>query len=69
MQILNTLSERECLILSKRFGLDSQEPKTLEEIGKEIGVSKERVRQLETKALKKLRHPFRAKLLKECINV
>ena len=67
LQVLETLTEREKIILIERFGLCNESPKTLEEIGTELNITKERVRQLETKALKKLRHPARTKMLKECM--
>lgn len=63
--ILNTLTEREQLIIKNRFGIGMNRAKTLDEIGKELGISRERVRQIEAVALKKLRNPRRAVLLKE----
>lgn len=63
--VLDTLDERERFIISRRFGLDIPNPQTLEEVGRELGISKERVRQLETAALRKLRNPRRTKILKE----
>ncbi len=63
--VLDTLNERERFIITKRFGLDAARACTLEEIGKELGISKERVRQLEAAALRKLRNPRRTKILKE----
>ena len=65
--VLSTLSEKECKVISKRFGLNDQEPQTLEQIGQSFGVTKERIRQIETKALRKLRNPMRLKLLKEAL--
>ena len=62
---LESLSERECEIIRLRFGLDDGQAKTLEEVGKEYGVTRERIRQIESKALRKLRHPSRAKRLKD----
>jgi RNA polymerase sigma factor RpoD-like protein len=64
-EILSTLNDREANVLSLRFGLEDGKPRTLEEVGKEFGVTRERVRQIESKALRKLRHPSRAKDLKD----
>ena len=58
------LSEQEQKVLRMRFGLDDDDPKTLEEIGKVFGVTRERIRQIEAKAIRKLRHPSRLKQLK-----
>ena len=63
--VLATLSEREAKIISLRFGIDSGYPRTLEEVGKMFNVTRERVRQIEAKAIRKLRHPSRAKMLKD----
>jgi RNA polymerase primary sigma factor len=57
---VSRLSEREATIIRLRFGLDGGEPRTLEEVGERLGVSRERVRQIEAVALRKLRHPTRA---------
>lgn len=65
--ILDTLSEREANILRLRFGIGREKTMTLEEVGKEYNLTKERVRQIESKALRKLRHPSRANRLKECM--
>jgi RNA polymerase primary sigma factor len=59
-EMLETLSEREQQVLRLRFGLDEKEELTLEEIGKRFDVTRERIRQIEAKALSKLRHPVRA---------
>ncbi len=64
-QVFSTLSEREAQILRMRFGFDEQEPKTLEDVGEHFGLTRERIRQLELKALRKLRNPARVKMLKE----
>ena len=62
-ELLNTLTDRERKIIALRFGLEDGRPKTLEEVGKEFKVTRERVRQIEAKALRKLRHPSRSKKL------
>lgn len=63
--VLNTLNEREQKVLKLRFGLDDGRARTLEEVGKEFDVTRERIRQIEAKALRKLRHPSRSKKLKD----
>lgn len=63
--ILNTLSEREKIVIMGRYGIDSERAKTLDEIGKELGLSRERIRQVETSALRKLRNPIRANKLRD----
>ena len=65
IQVLNTLTPREEKVLRLRYGLDDSHPRTLEEVGKEFNVTRERVRQIEAKALRKLRHPNRLKKLKD----
>ncbi|XRQ16666.1 RNA polymerase sigma factor RpoD [Actinomadura welshii] len=66
--ILGTLSEREQRIIQLRFGLTDGHPRTLEEVGREFGVTRERIRQIESKTLAKLRHPSRAQMLKEYLD-
>ena len=63
--VLGTLSEREAGVVSMRFGLADGQPKTFDEIGKVYGVTRERIRQIESKAMYKLRHPSRSKLLRD----
>lgn len=63
--ILATLSEREQRIIQLRFGLSDGHPRTLEEVGREFGVTRERIRQIESKTLAKLRHPTRAQMLRD----
>jgi RNA polymerase primary sigma factor len=63
--VLYSLSERERRVLELRFGLDDGRSRTLEEVGKEFGVTRERIRQIEAKALRKLRHPTRSKKLRD----
>ena len=66
--VLGTLSEREAGVVSMRFGLTDGQPRTLDEIGTEYGVSRERIRQIETKAIYKLRHPSRSNLLRDFLD-
>ena len=66
--VLKTLTPREEKVLRLRFGLDDGRPRTLEEVGKEFNVTRERIRQIEAKALRKLRHPSRSKKLKDFID-
>lgn len=65
MDVLSTLTDREEKVLRLRFGLDDGRARTLEEVGKEFDVTRERIRQIEAKALRKLRHPSRSKKLKD----
>lgn len=66
--VLKTLSDREAKVLRLRYGLDDGKMHTLEEVGEEFNVTRERIRQIEAKALRKLRHPSRSKLLKDFMN-
>jgi len=66
--ILDTLSEREAGVVSMRFGLTDGQPKTLDEIGKVYGVTRERIRQIESKTMSKLRHPSRSQLLRDYLD-
>jgi RNA polymerase primary sigma factor len=66
--VLGTLSVREREVLTMRFGLEDGRGRTLEEVGREFGVTRERIRQIEAKALRKLRHPSRAKKLKDFLD-
>ena len=68
MEVLLTLTEREQKVLRLRFGLDDGRPRTLEEVGKQFSVTRERIRQIEAKALRKLRHPSRSKKLKDYLD-
>ena len=67
-EVLDTLTEREQKVLRLRFGLDDGKARTLEEVGKEFEVTRERIRQIEAKALRKLRHPSRSRKLKDFID-
>ena len=67
-EVLSTLSDREARVLRLRFGLEDGRARTLEEVGKEFDVTRERIRQIEAKALRKLRHPSRSKKLKDFLN-
>lgn len=69
MTVLDTLSDREKEVILYRFGIGKEKSETLEEIGKRLGISKERVRQIESAALRKLRNPRRAKILKELFSL
>ena len=66
--VLDTLSEREAGVVSMRFGLTDGQPKTLDEIGKVYGVTRERIRQIESKTMSKLRHPERSQLLRDYLD-
>ena len=66
--MLATLTPREAKVLRLRFGLEDGRPRTLEEVGKEFDVTRERIRQIEAKALRKLRHPSRSKKLKDFLD-
>ena len=68
MDVLDTLTPREEKVLRLRFGLDDGRQRTLEEVGKEFNVTRERIRQIEAKALRKLRHPSRSKKLKDYLD-
>ena len=65
MEVLDTLTEREEKVLRLRFGLDDGRARTLEEVGKEFNVTRERIRQIEAKALRKLRNPVRSKRIRD----
>ena len=67
-QVLATLSPREARIIRLRFGLDDDRPYTLEEVGQKFGLTRERIRQIEGKALRRLRHPCRSRLLKDYVD-
>lgn len=67
-EVLGTLTEREQKVLKLRFGLDDGRARTLEEVGKEFNVTRERIRQIEAKALRKLRHPSRSRKLKDYLD-
>ncbi len=67
-EVMQTLSPRECKVLRLRFGLEDGRAHTLEEVGREFDVTRERVRQIEAKALRKLRHPSRSKILKDFLS-
>ena len=66
--MLESLTDRERKVLQLRFGLDDGRSRTLEEVGKEFHVTRERIRQIEAKALRKLRHPSRSRKLKDYLD-
>ncbi len=68
MDVMQTLTERERKVLILRYGLDGETPKTLEEVGKIFNVTRERIRQIEAKAIRKLHHPNRSKKLRDYLN-
>ena len=68
MEVMDTLTERERKVLILRYGLDGETPKTLEEVGKIFNVTRERIRQIEAKAIRKLHHPNRSKILRDYLN-
>ena len=67
-EVMETLTDREKKVLSLRFGLEDGRSRTLEEVGKEFKVTRERIRQIEAKALRKLRHPSRSRKLKDYLD-
>ena len=67
-KILDTLTDREAKIIKLRFGIETGYPRTLEEVGKIFRVTRERVRQIEAKAIRKLRHPSRSKMLRDYLD-
>ena len=67
-EVLNTLTPREARVLRLRYGLVDGKTRTLEDVGKEFNVTRERIRQIEAKALRKLKHPSRSKRLKDYID-
>ena len=68
MLLLNTLDERERRVLELRYGIDGDRARTLEEVGKEFGVTRERIRQIEAKALRRLRHPSRSRIVSDYLH-
>ncbi|MDO5724324.1 MAG: RNA polymerase sigma factor [Flaviflexus sp.] len=67
-QVLDTLSEREAGVITMRFGINDGQPKTLDEIGRKYGVTRERIRQIESKTMSKLRHPSRSQVLRDYLD-
>ena len=68
VEVLSTLTPREEKVLKLRFGIEDGRTRTLEEVGKEFNVTRERIRQIEAKALRKLRHPSRSRKLKDYLD-
>ena len=68
-EVLETLTVREKKVLELRFGLEDGRSRTLEEVGQHFGVTRERIRQIEAKALRKLRHPSRSKRVKRLLGI
>ena len=68
MEVLETLTPREQKVIRLRYGLDDSHPRTLEEVGKEFNVTRERIRQIEAKALRKLKNPSRSKKLQDFVD-
>ena len=64
-EVLSALTDREAKVLKMRFGLNGARPMTLEEVGQKFGVTRERIRQIEAKALRKLKHPSKRKMLQD----
>ena len=64
-EVMTTLTDREQQVIRMRFGLEDGHPRTLEEVGREFHVTRERIRQIESKALRKLRHPSRSRKLRD----
>ncbi len=67
-EVLESLSDRERRVLQLRFGLEDGRSRTLEEVGRDFGVTRERIRQIEAKALRKLRHPSRSRKLRDFLD-
>ena len=68
MYVLDTLNDREARVLELRFGLEDGRSRTLEEVGKDFGVTRERIRQIEAKGLRKLKHPSRSRKLRSFLD-